>query len=63
VLGAISDPSQLGTIARRFDDEAIQLDELSLRRASLDEVFLALPGHVAEEDTPADEQDDSGRSR
>jgi oleandomycin transport system ATP-binding protein len=63
VLGAISDPSQLGTIARRFDDEAIQLDELSLRRASLDEVFLALTGHVAEEDTPADEQDDSGRSR
>jgi oleandomycin transport system ATP-binding protein len=62
VTGTIADPSQLGTIARRFDEEAIQLDELSLRRASLDEVFLALTGHVAEEDISTDEQD-PGRSR
>jgi oleandomycin transport system ATP-binding protein len=63
VTGTIADPSQLGTIARRFDDEAIQLDELSLRRASLDEVFLALTGHVAEEEISTDELSDTGRSR
>jgi oleandomycin transport system ATP-binding protein len=58
----IADPSVLGSIARRFDDAAIQLDELSLRRPSLDEVFLALTGHVAEEIAPDDEQADE-RSR
>jgi ABC-type uncharacterized transport system ATPase subunit len=63
VMGTIADPSQLGTIARRFDDEAIQLDELALRRASLDEVFLALTGHVAEEDASIEEDSDTGRSR
>jgi oleandomycin transport system ATP-binding protein len=58
----IADPSALGSIARRFDDAAIQLEELSLRRPSLDEVFLALTGHVAEETVPDDEQADE-RSR
>jgi oleandomycin transport system ATP-binding protein len=58
----IADPSVLGSIARRFDDAAIQLDELSLRRPSLDEVFLALTGHVAEETVPDDEETDE-RSR
>jgi oleandomycin transport system ATP-binding protein len=63
VTATIADASNLGTIARRFDDEAIQLDELSLRRASLDEVFLALTGHVAEEEAPADGETENGRSR
>jgi oleandomycin transport system ATP-binding protein len=58
----VADPSVLGSIARRLDDAAIQLDELSLRRPSLDEVFLALTGHVAEEIVPDDEQVDE-RSR
>jgi oleandomycin transport system ATP-binding protein len=58
----ITDPSNLGAIARRFDDAAIQLDELSLRRPSLDEVFLALTGHVAEEDV-MDEANDQGRGK
>jgi oleandomycin transport system ATP-binding protein len=63
VTATIADPSQLGTIARRFDDQAIPLDELALRRASLDEVFLALTGHVAEEDAPSDGGTENGRSR
>jgi oleandomycin transport system ATP-binding protein len=58
----VADPSVLGSIARRFDEAAIQLEELSLRRPSLDEVFLALTGHVAEETLPDDEQADE-RSR
>jgi oleandomycin transport system ATP-binding protein len=58
----VGDPSVLGTIARRFDEAAVQLDELSLRRPSLDEVFLALTGHVAEEE-PADEPDTGARDQ
>ena len=35
---------------RQLDDAGIVVDDLSLRRPSLDEVFLAVTGHVAEED-------------
>ena len=38
-------------IIRAFDDRSIELAEFALRRASLDEVFLALTGHRAEEET------------
>ena len=38
-------------IIRAFDDQSIELAEFALRRASLDEVFLALTGHRAEEET------------
>ncbi|HVA59256.1 MAG TPA: ATP-binding cassette domain-containing protein [Mycobacteriales bacterium] len=33
--------------ARRLDDAGIELDDLALRRPSLDDVFLALTGHAA----------------
>jgi oleandomycin transport system ATP-binding protein len=62
VTVTIGDPSVLGTIARRFDEAAIPLEELSLRRPSLDEVFLVLTGHIAEEEPSTDEATD-GRSR
>jgi hypothetical protein len=32
------------------------VDDLSLRRPSLDEVFLALTGHMAEEGEPSPEE-------
>ena len=41
-------------IVRAFEDQSIELAEFALRRASLDEVFLALTGHRAEEETPAE---------
>ena len=41
-------------IVRDFDEVAIQIDDIALRRPTLDDVFIALTGHVAEE-TPADE--------
>jgi oleandomycin transport system ATP-binding protein len=44
----------LPEVIRAFDDRSIELAEFALRRASLDEVFLALTGHRAEEETPAD---------
>jgi oleandomycin transport system ATP-binding protein len=59
----IADRSALGQVVRRLDDEGIVVDDLSLRRPSLDEVFLSITGHLA--DAPADDQadDESERSR
>jgi oleandomycin transport system ATP-binding protein len=39
----------LPAVIRAFEDASIELAEFALRRASLDEVFLALTGHRAEE--------------
>jgi oleandomycin transport system ATP-binding protein len=51
--GQVSVPVEGGAtlreILRAFDDRSIELAEFALRRASLDEVFLALTGHRAEE--------------
>ena len=57
----INDRAALGQAVRQLDDAGIVVDDLSLRRPSLDEVFLAVTGHVAEEDelgdaAPADER-------
>jgi len=57
----IADRSALGRVVRRLDDEGIAIDDLSLRRPSLDEVFLAVTGHLAEEKT--DTEDTQERSR
>ncbi len=45
----------LREVLRAFDDRSIELAEFALRRASLDEVFLALTGHRAEAAAPAEE--------
>jgi oleandomycin transport system ATP-binding protein len=55
VTAAVSDPALVPAVVRRLDDEGVTLDELTLRGASLDEVFLTLTGHRAEE--PDDERD------
>ena len=47
---SIRDRSALGQAVRQLDDAGIAVDDLSLRRPSLDEVFLAITGHVAEEE-------------
>jgi oleandomycin transport system ATP-binding protein len=47
---SISDRSALGQAVRQLDEAGIAVDDLSLRRPSLDEVFLAITGHVAEEE-------------
>jgi oleandomycin transport system ATP-binding protein len=57
----IADRSALGGVVRRLDDEGIVVDDLSLRRPSLDEVFLSLTGHLAEE--PTDDDETAERSR
>ncbi|GAB3497445.1 ATP-binding cassette domain-containing protein [Nocardiopsis coralliicola] len=49
---SVTDPAVMPEVVRRLDDAGIAVAELNLRRPSLDEVFLALTGHAAEEETP-----------
>jgi oleandomycin transport system ATP-binding protein len=50
VTAAVSDPAMVPAVVRRLDDAGIVAAELNLRLPSLDEVFLTLTGHRAEED-------------
>ncbi|WP_428961582.1 ATP-binding cassette domain-containing protein [Micromonospora fluostatini] len=50
----VNDPGVLPAVVRRLDEAGIAVAELSLRGSSLDEVFLSLTGHRAEQDAPAD---------
>jgi oleandomycin transport system ATP-binding protein len=53
VSAPVTDGSVLPVVVRRLDEEGIAVTELALRLPSLDEVFLALTGHAAEEDATA----------
>jgi oleandomycin transport system ATP-binding protein len=48
VTVAVTDSAVVPAIVRRLDEAGVVLAELSLRGASLDDVFLALTGHHAE---------------
>ncbi len=53
---------------RRLSEAGIEVEDLSLRRPTLDDVFLALTGHAAsldepESDGPADERPDTEEAR
>jgi oleandomycin transport system ATP-binding protein len=61
VTVSIADRSALGQAVRRLDEEGIGIEDLSLRRPSLDEVFLAITGHLAE-DEPDPRDESSERS-
>ncbi|TVR28431.1 MAG: ATP-binding cassette domain-containing protein [Ilumatobacter sp.] len=49
---AESGPQTLMEVLRRVDAEAIALDDVGLRRPTLDDVFLALTGHDTSDDAP-----------
>ncbi len=55
VSAAVRDPAVVPAVVRRLDDLGVVAAELSLRKASLDEVFLALTGHRAEDGAEAEE--------
>jgi oleandomycin transport system ATP-binding protein len=61
VTAQVDDGRQLPDIVRELDDRGIELAEFALRKASLDEVFLALTGHRAEETTPEETDVAAGR--
>jgi oleandomycin transport system ATP-binding protein len=50
VTATIGDPAIVPAVVRRLDDAGIVAAELTLRLPSLDEVFLNLTGHHAEND-------------
>ncbi|MFW5419225.1 ATP-binding cassette domain-containing protein [Nocardiopsis sp. CNT-189] len=45
---SVTDPAVLPEVVRRLDEAGVAIAELTLRKPSLDEVFLALTGHTAE---------------
>jgi oleandomycin transport system ATP-binding protein len=49
VSAPVTDGTSMPVVVRRLDEAGIAVTELSLRLPSLDEVFLALTGHAAEE--------------
>src|SRR5918998_1356110 len=49
--------SLLAEVVRRLDAAGLEISDLALRRPTLDDVFLALTGHVAEAEP---DQDDTG---
>ena len=49
VSAPVSDGTSMPVVVRRLDEAGIAVTELALRLPSLDEVFLALTGHAAEE--------------
>ena len=44
---------QLATVVRLLDDRGISVDDIGLRRPTLDEVFLTLTGHPADDPDPS----------
>jgi oleandomycin transport system ATP-binding protein len=48
VTAPLDDPAALTTVVRGLDEAGVVASELTLRRPSLDEVFLSLTGHHAE---------------
>jgi ABC-2 type transport system ATP-binding protein len=48
-IAADGGAAQLVEVVRQLDEAAIKVDDIALRRPTLDDVFLALTGRAAEE--------------
>ncbi len=57
-IAASGGAAQLVDVVRRLGDEQIKIDDVGLRRPTLDDVFLTLTGHVAEELPTEDDEED-----
>jgi ABC-2 type transport system ATP-binding protein len=55
-------PDLLLQVVRALDDEAVAIEDIALRRPTLDEVFLALTGQTAEEAEPTPHTRRRGRA-
>ena len=54
IVAQVPNAAVLPGIVRQLDENGIELAEFSMRKSSLDEVFLTLTGHRAEEEGPAE---------
>jgi oleandomycin transport system ATP-binding protein len=50
VTAPVTDPAVLPAVVRKLDDAGVLVTELTLRSSSLNEVFLSLTGHPAEDE-------------
>jgi ABC-2 type transport system ATP-binding protein len=55
-IAAHGGAAQLVEVVRRLDEGGIKVDDIALRRPTLDDVFLTLTGHAAEEAEPDQEE-------
>ena len=53
----------LKRVLERFAEANVHIADIGLRRPTLDDVFLSLTGHVAEEEPPADDGSGDGQGR
>jgi len=58
----VTSSAVLPEVVRRLDEQGVAVAELSLRKPSLDEVFLALTGHTADEETTDRTVDEEARA-
>jgi ABC-2 type transport system ATP-binding protein len=54
-LPVVKGASLLAEVVRRLDAAGLEISDLALRRPTLDDVFLALTGHVAEAEAGEDQ--------
>jgi oleandomycin transport system ATP-binding protein len=57
VTAQVADPAVLPEVVRRLDDAGVVVTELALRGSSLNEVFLSLTGHPAEQTQDSDQSE------
>ncbi|MFJ2029778.1 ATP-binding cassette domain-containing protein [Streptosporangium sp. NPDC087985] len=56
-VASVHDPAVVAAVVRRLDDLGVVATELALRKSSLDEVFLAITGHRAEDESTAEKEE------
>jgi ABC-2 type transport system ATP-binding protein len=56
-IAASGGAAELVDVVRRLGEERIKVDDVGLRRPTLDDVFLTLTGHAAEEPEPDEDEE------
>ncbi len=62
-IPAVEGPATLTEVVRRLDAAGVQIGDIALRKPTLDDVFLAITGHLAEETVPDGRRRRHRRSR
>ena len=57
LLAAPGGPKLLPVVVRALDDADVPVEDIALRRPTLDEVFLALTGHTTTDTTTTPKED------